>query len=143
MRLPLEQVIDSLKSQLRLLQESIEVLEAASPGSELRIVSIKVDTVKSGSLIIDLLLQLYGTYQKNIDERVIGGVESLLGVDVPPEYETLVTLILLGVTYFVSRMVYDAVRKKKGAPPATPIHIDGNYNNVITIIAGKLEITPE
>lgn len=140
---PLELVIDSLKGQLRLLNEAVEVLQATSPGANLRITGVTVNKIQSGSLLIDLALQIYGTYQSQIDGRVINGVESLLGVDVPQEYEALVTLILIGLTYYMSRMIYDAVREKKKDKSTPSVHIQGDYNNVVNIIANKLVISPQ
>ena len=140
---PLELVIESLQAQLRLLNEGVAVMARSAPGSEYRIVSIQVNSIETGSLIIDLLIESYRIYQHTIDGKVVGGVESLLGVDVPKEYEALVTLLMLGVTFYVSRWVYDAVRRKKKDFDQPPTYIQGDYNKVINIIAERLVITPE
>lgn len=85
----------------------------AAPDSDLRLVGVQVNSVVSGSLRIDLLLELYHAYQQSVDDKIIKGIEALAGVDVPPEAEALVTIATLGVTYFVARYAYDAVFKKK------------------------------
>ncbi|KPF73729.1 hypothetical protein IP88_08705 [alpha proteobacterium AAP81b] len=138
---PLEQVIEALQAQALLLSEGVAAMSAAAPGSEYRIVSITVSEIKAGSLLIDLLIELYGIYQKDVDAKVIGGLESLTGVDAPPEYEALVTLFMLGVTFYVALAAYSFVRKKKKELPDRPLHIEGDYNTVIMIIADKLTLT--
>lgn len=144
----LPDVIESLKAQQRLLEEGIAVLARAAPDSDLRLVAIHVNQIATGSLLIDLGLELYHAYQTSIDDKIIKGIEGLSGVDVAPEYEALVTVAALGVTFFVARWAYDAVfnRKKKDNPllPHTPpVHIEGNYNTVINIIADRLHLERE
>jgi hypothetical protein len=143
----LADVIDSLQAQQRLLQEGVAVLARAAPDSDLRIVAIRVNNIVASSMLIDLGIELYHAYQTSIDDKVIKGIEGLTGTDVPAEYEALVTLAALGVTYFVARWAYDKVfnRKKKEQPklaPAPSIHIDGDYNRVVTIIADRLNLDP-
>ncbi len=137
---PLSDVISALQSHQRLLPKAVNALTALAPGAEIRVVRITVDEIRAGSLIFDLLLELYGVYQHDVDRVTVEGIESLLGVDVPKEYEALVTLMMIGVVFFVSRWAYDTVKSKKNEP-APGIHITGDYNRVINIIAGKLQIT--
>jgi hypothetical protein len=146
--IPLSDVIESLQAQQRLLHEGVAVLARAAPDSDLRLVNIKVNSVTAGSLRIDLLLEMYHAYQESVDDKIIKGIEALTGTDVPPEAEALVTIATLGVAYFVARYAYDAVFKKKKKedptlPAAPPIHIEGHYNNVVTVIAGQLNVPYE
>ena len=120
----------------------MELLDQIADGADLRLVAVRVDQIKSGSIIIDLFIELYGTYQTSIDRKIIHGIESIMGTDIPPEYEAIVALAVIVVTYFVARRLYDAVNKKKGDPRPS-IHIEGDYNTVINIMADRLSITPE
>lgn len=144
----LPDVIESLQAQQRLLQEGVAVLARAAPDSNLRLIAIHVNKIATGSLLIDLGLELYHEYQTSIDDKVIKGIEGLSGVDVAPEYEALVTIAALGVTFFVARWAYDAVFSKRkkdnpSLPHTPPIHIEGNYNTVVNIIADRLHLDPQ
>jgi hypothetical protein len=141
----LTDVIESLQAQQRLLQEGVAVLARAAPDSDLRLVTIRVNAVTSGSLFVDLALELYHAYQTSIDPTVIRAIEGLTGTDIPSEYESLVSVAALGVTLFIARWAHGAVfeRKKKEHPtlrPSPAVHIEGDYNRVITIIADRLSI---
>jgi len=135
----IDEIIENLKAQKRLLEEGVRLLEHAIPNMDVDAIQIRVVQVAAGSLITDFLVLVYGAYQKEIEATVIGGIEEMFGTDIPPQYEALVTLATLAVTYFVARYAYDAVRRKKPERPAST-HIQGDYNTVINIIADKTNI---
>jgi len=135
----IEEIIANLKAQKKLLEEGVRVLEAALPNLNVETIHIRVVQVAAGSLITELIILLYGAYQQEIENRVIGGIEQMFGTDIPEEYEALITLAALAVVYFVARYAYDAVRQKKQDRPAS-IHIDGDYNTVINVIADKINV---
>lgn len=140
--IPLQQTIEALQAHQRLLPKALTALTLLALGAEINVVEISVEEIRAGSLLIDLLLELYGIYQKDIDRPVIEGVEALIGVDVPKQYEALITLALFGVVYYISRWAYEAVQKKKHRTSESP-HIVGDYNQVITIIANKLSLSSD
>lgn len=139
---PLEQVIDSLRAQQKLLHEAVQFLSELAPGAELKIVGIRVNQIRSGSIIIDLLVEIYGFYQTDINNKIIHGIESLMGTDIPAEYETLLVIAVFAVSYFVARKIYESVLKKKESGRSS-VHINGNYNNVINIVADTLVVSPQ
>ena len=137
----LEEVIANLQAQKRLLEEGAALLDKIIPGMEITATEIRVARVATGSpLITDFLVLLYGEYQKQIEEQVAGQFEKMFGIDIPQEYNGLVTLGTLAATYFVSRWAYDTIRgKHKAAPPS--IYIEGDYNTVINTLSGKLNVS--
>lgn len=135
----IEEIIANLKAQKKLLEEGVRVLEAALPNLNVEKIHIRVVQVAAGSLITELIILLYGAYQQEIESKVVGGIEEMFGTDIPEEYEALITLAALAVVYFVARYAYDAVRQKKQDRPAS-IHIDGDYNTVINVIADKINV---
>lgn len=135
----IDEIIENLKAQKRLLEEGVRLLEHAIPNMDVDAIQIRIVQVAAGSLITDFLVLVYGAYQKDIEATVVGGIEEMFGTDIPPQYEALVTLATLAVTYFVARYAYDAVRRKKPERPAST-HIQGDYNTVINIIADKTNI---
>jgi hypothetical protein len=138
----LAEVIETLGAQQRLLQAGVEVLARAAPDSDLRLVDIRVATILSGSLFVDLALEVYHAYQTSIDDTVVRGIEALTGTDIPREYESLVSLAAIGVAAFVARWAYQAVVKKKKDRPLQPIYITATYNKAVTILAEQLRLDP-
>lgn len=138
----IDEAIENLKAQKALIDEAVKFLDRAIPEMTLSDAHITVVKVAAGSLITELLIKLHGSYQKNIDDFIVSGVESMLGKDIPQEYEALVTFAVLAVVYFVARYAYDAVMRKKEIKP-TSIHIEGNYNTVITTLSDKVNISVE
>ncbi|MER9748425.1 hypothetical protein [Mesorhizobium sp. M0140] len=133
------EVIENLKAQKKLLEEGVKFLDAALKNFEVDDVKIRVLKVGSGSLITEFLILVYGTYQTDIHDAVAGGVEEMFGAHIPPDYEPIVTLATLAVTYFVARYAYDAVRAKRPDRPPS-VHIDGDYNAVVNTVAERLAL---
>jgi hypothetical protein len=55
----------------------------------------------------------------------------MFGVDMPPEYEGVVTLATLAVTYVVARYAYERVACARGETSAAAPIITGDNNIVI------------
>jgi len=135
----IEEVIENLRAQKKLLEEGVKFLDAALKNFKVDDVNIKVVKTGSGSLLSDILVVVYGEYQADIQDSIVGGIEELFGADVPAEYETLVTLTTLAVTYFIARYAYDAVRAKRQDRPAS-VRIEGDYHSTLNIIAERLQL---
>lgn len=135
-----EDLIDALEAQKAILHVATEVLEAIDPNFKSDNAVIRINHVQTSSLLIDLLIEIYGAYQDNVENRVVGAIEALLGVEVPEEYRALVTLLALAVVYWVARSVYENVTRKENklAPPST--NLTGEMNVVINILAEKLQL---
>ena len=126
-----DEVIASLSAQKVLVEEGLNFLAELDPDFTLDKVTIRVDSLITGSLFWDLLVEVYGEYQTQIEEKVVGSLEEMFGVDIPPEYEGLVTLAALAVTYVVARYAYDRVARSKGQSPSAAPTISGDNNIVI------------
>jgi len=83
-RLPSMTVIASLAAQKVLVEEGINFLTELDPDFTLDKVTIRVDSLVTGSLFWDLLVEVYGAYQTEIEEKVVGSLEEMFGVNVPP-----------------------------------------------------------
>lgn len=144
-RYSLEEVISVLTAQRLLINEAVGLLEQLDPDFDAQRVVIRVVSIEEGSLAWDLAVEIWGVYQKQITEKVVKGVEGALDVDVPKELEPLLTLALLAVTYWGLRYAYDRVARRKAKDkepaPAPPVHIEGNYNTVINVIANETNTT--
>lgn len=139
-KVALTELIDSLQAQERLLQEGVVVLARAAPDSDLRLITIQVNSIASGSLLVDLSLELYHAYQTSIDDEVIKGIEGLTGLEIPAQYESLVSLAAIGVAFYIARWAYKRVANNKDRSHQRPVHIETTYNQVVTVIAERLQL---
>lgn len=94
-------------------------------------------------MIWDLLVEVYGKYQTQIEEKVVGSLEEMFGVDIPEQYEGVVTLAALAVTYVVARYAYDRVARSKGEKSSAAPTITGDNNIVIQQISSVVGQDPQ
>jgi len=139
----IDEVIASLSAQKFLLEEGINFLTELDPDFILDKVTVRVDSLETGSLVWDLLVEVYGEYQTEIEEQVIGSLEEMFGVDVPTEYEGLVTLAALAVTYMVARYAYERVARSRGENSSGAPVIKGDNNIVIQQISSIVGQDPQ
>lgn len=141
-----EDVISALSAQRLLIREAVEFLEELDPDFDATKVVIRVVAIEESSLIWDLLVEIWGTYQEQITEKVTGNIEKALDVDIPETMEPLVALAVVAVTYWGLRYAYDRVARRKTkdreAPLPPAVNIEGNYNTVVNIIADTAHSSP-
>ena len=138
----IDEVIDSLIAQKAILTTAAQFLAEIDPNFSLDDVKIIVNRIETNTLSWDILIELYGKYQENIETGVIGGLEEIFETDIPKEYEALVTLAALAVTYIVARYAYDRVFRS-GGKSSPSIHISGEGNTIIQNIAKIVNQSPE
>ncbi len=131
----IDEVIASLAAQKALIEEGVNFLAELDPDFDLDRVTVRVESIKTGTLRWDLLIEVYGKYQSNIEDRVTGSLEEMFGIDIPPEYEGIVTLATLAVTYVVARYAYDRVYRSRGETSSAAPIITGDNNVVIQQIS--------
>lgn len=142
----IEEVISSLTAQKQLIRRAVSVLEEVDHDYDAQRVVIRVIAISEGSLFWDLVVEIWGTYQHPITEKVTGSIEKALGVDIPETYEPLVAIATVAVIYWGLRYAYDrvATRKERDEPNQKPaIHIEGNYNTVVQLLAAETSSSPE
>lgn len=118
-------------------------LSELDPDFDLDNVVVRVESIKVGTLGWDLLIEIYGTYQTQIEEKVVGSIEEMFGIDIPPQYEGIVTLATLAVTYIVARYAYDRVARSKGENSSAAPVINGDNNVIIQQISSVVGQDPQ
>ncbi len=134
----IDEVIASLSAQKVLIQEGVNFLSELDQNFSLDKITIRVDSLETGSLVWDLVIEIYGEYQADIENKVIGSLEQMFGMDIPEQYEGFVTLGALAVTYVVAKYAYDRVARSKGKGPNAAPHITGDNNVVIQQISSMI-----
>lgn len=138
----IEEVISSLSAQKDLIRSGAYLLEHIDSELSIDEVKIYIDRLETSSVVWDIVVEVYAAYQNTLEEKAVKGIEGMFGIDVPTQYEPLVGLAALAVTYVVTRYAYERVAKSKG--DSTPsVHISGEGNVVIQNIAQIVNQSPE
>lgn len=141
-RFTVDEVINSLAAQRELLKSGAYLISHLDQDFRIDEIKILISRIESNSLLWDILVEVYGAYQERLQGTVTSGIEEMFGIDIPAEYEPLVTLGSLAVTYFVARYAYERVtRTKERSQPS--VYISGEGNVVIQNIAEIVHQSPE
>ncbi|MCC8950364.1 hypothetical protein H8A97_36155 [Bradyrhizobium sp. Arg62] len=130
----LTDIAETLLAHERVTQLLPKILEAAIEGLNVEKIVIRLDDAKEGSLYEKFVIEIYSTYQKDIQRHVIGAVTAMTGVTVPEEYQTLVSLLILLVIFYGANWIYKKVNPKKESSGTT---INGHYNTILNITAER------
>lgn len=135
----IQEVIQSLRAQEQLLRLGAEALANASRGGRVVKTNIIIKDISTDTLLFDMLVELYGAYQKTFEVGISEGVEQMFGQEIPEEYRPLVTLFSLLVLYWLARFAYEKLRGT-GKREGPPIHIEGENNVVVQMVSSQLGI---
>ena len=139
----IDEVVLSLQGQKKLLEASSATLERLIKGLEIDKLEIRVEKIGTGTLYEELVIVIYGVYQKEIDPAVASKVEKMFGLNIPAEYQPLASIALMLVALTVAKFAVNAVLNKKKVDGKPSVHIQGNYNTIVNIASDKLGITPD
>lgn len=132
------EIANNLIAQERLIYRSARFLEFALPGLTVERIEIDVRHIESGSLYEEFLVSFWTTFQKDLSKEVTDIIQASTGIDVPEQYDSLVTLGVLCLALAGGIYVY-----KRVFPGETGgLQIRGNYNTVVQVTAERLNITP-
>lgn len=141
-RFTIDDVIGTLGAQREILRVAALALTQLDESITVQDIQFVVERIEAGSLAWDILVEVEALYQRQISEVVVEGIEEMFGVDVPAEYEALISLLSVAVVYMVARYAYERVARSSGtSQPA--IHISGENNVVVQTVAQVVNQTPE
>lgn len=135
----IDDVISSLLAQKALIEAGTVFLAEIDPDFKLDRINIRVDSIQAGSLSWDILVDIYGQYQTQIEKAYIGSLEGIFDTDIPEELEGLVTLSTLAILYWIAKNVQERVAKKKGESKQS-VHINKSNDIVINKIVNNYKI---
>ena len=141
-RFTIDDVIGSLAAQREILRVAAMALPQIDDAIAVQDVQFVVERLQTGSLFWDIVVELHALYQRRIEDEVIEGIEGMFGVDVPAEYEALVSLLAVAVVYMVARYAYERVARSRGASQPS-VHISGENNVVVMNIADLVHQSPD
>lgn len=97
---PIPEIVGSLLSLQMLLEEASSNLELFVPGLTIEKIDIRVEEISHGSLKEVLFVGLFGVFQDELNQQLPELVKELMGVEMPENTHTLLTiLVLVAIVY--------------------------------------------
>lgn len=97
---PIPEIVGSLLSLQMLLEEASSNLELFVPGLTVEKIDIRVEEISHGSLKEVLLVGLIGVFQDELNHQLPELVKEFMGVEMPENTHTLLTiLVLVAIVY--------------------------------------------
>jgi len=99
---PIPIVAKELLANDRLLRESMRFLERCAPGLQIKVVGVRVSELSNASPLKQILsIALFMTFQEDLQREVPDLIEKLMGVNVPDNADTVVTVLVVMVAMYL------------------------------------------
>jgi hypothetical protein len=136
---PPEDVANAIIATSFLIRQSIELISHTDPGLDLKIQDFRLERISQQSPLQEwFFVALFTAFQDGLRDEAPAIIEELIGRDIPAEYDTIVTVMVLLLVYmgvvlslrYARRRIDDAPYRKK-------------YNAMLSEIANQCGQTPE
>ncbi len=127
----------SLISNEKLAKEAVLLLEAYIPGLVIEATAVSVRRVSQDSPLKQaFVVAIVAAFQPKLERDVPAIITDLTGYQIPPHYNTLITVLVMMIAVYGISKVIDLLfpGRKKGA-------LDENYS-ALTVVAGDLIQVP-
>jgi len=114
------------------------LIEALAPGLNVDQLTVEFRKLEKNGLIEEVLVHLLTTYQKQIEGRIVEGVETLTGIEISEGSETLVSVLIVLVALFAAREIW-----RRLFPDKPAVHIEGDYNTYVQVVSNKFGTSAE
>lgn len=136
--LTLTEIAETLIAHEVAIPASITVIEKLLPGIRVEKTTITLTELRIGSLAEAFFVGILVVYQKELGEEVPEIVENLLGVQLSDEYDTLVTVVFMGILFYSMKALYAGIKHL-----ATPQPIEKQYRRYVDHLSKTLGIPAE
>lgn len=129
-KVPIDEVIESLIANRRLINESLPLIEALLPDLKLEHLKISVGQISNQSPLRELVfVTLIAAFQDDLKKEVPMMINDLFGVQVSENYNTLVTVVVMLLVFYGIDFAYRMVSKTALASRARQ-ELDGLIGDV-------------
>jgi hypothetical protein len=136
---PIADVVASLLAAERLLFEVKPLLESCIPGLRIEKISVSIREITQQSPLRELLFgTFFIAFQKDLERDVPEIVNRLMGVEMPHQYDSIVTLVFCLILFYGLDFVYHQVNKG-----AFSHRIRGHFEGLAKEVAKELNISEE
>ncbi len=108
----IEEVAASLIANARFVHDAIAVIDACHPNLEISESKVRLASLSQQSPLKELLtVALVLGFQGDLEEEVPDFVKAITGIDVPDQYDSMVTVFVMGVSLYAALKLVDRVTK--------------------------------
>ncbi len=133
---PIRQIAESLLANERLLTEVGGFLNESVEGLTVGKIQVGVRSIAHESPLREIFFfSLLMTFQESLEEEVPVGLERIFGIEVPDQYDTLITVAILILAFYGVDYAY-----RKINDGATPRNVNRMFNGLVTEVAGMLGV---
>lgn len=130
-RVPVADVAASLVANERLMREALEVIQDLFPGLEITDIEVSFRRASSESPLQEAIVAVTNIiYQGDIDTRIPKAITDLTGIVIPKSYDSMVTLITIGLTTYGIHWLLSKAGKKDQPSDLT---VQGNFNQIVVV----------
>ncbi len=101
-----EEVIETLQANKRLMSDVAGILPVLLDGVKVERIELRVRDIRHGSLREVFWVAIFLAFQKQLEDEVPAVVEKWFGLPVSDDYDTLVTICVLLLTYYGADYAY-------------------------------------
>ncbi len=131
------EVAATLIANEKLLLNAIDVLEGCVDGLEINNARVSLKSVVHNSPLKELLgVTIFLTYQKDLEKQIPEIVQALTGMDVPDNYHTLITVLVMLVAVYGIDALWSKIEQVKSNS-----NTQRKYDELITIVGKELGVS--
>ena len=113
---PVAIVVRSLMANEKLMYDAVSILDEIFEGFQVELSSVKVKEVSNSSPLKEILAGIIiVTFQDDLKKEIPSFIEGLLGIDVPSNYETILTVITMVIAVYSISTLYSRIFPSKDA----------------------------
>lgn len=134
----IDDLVASIYANQELLLQAANALEKLIPGLAVGSRHVRVRSISQASPFKEwFALAVVVTYQQELTKEVPALIEQLTGYDIPGQYDTLVTVLVMLVA------IYGLNRLFGGTKSAKPTALDRDRGQLISVAGDYINCTPE
>jgi len=133
------EIAASLLANERFIKDAFAILETCHPGLEVSNLKVRLSEVAQRSPLKEIITAAVVIgFQEDLEEEVPTFIEALTGIDIPDQYDSMITVVVVAVGLWGILSLIERVMKKKDAPAT-----EEAYRNVTNVAGDLIQVEGE
>lgn len=142
----IEEVANALVANARFVREAVGVIEDCHAGLTVSNVKVRLASLSQESPFRELLtVALVLGFQEDLEAEVPDIIQALTGVDIPDQYDSMVTIFVVGVSLYGALKLVDRLMRSRPDEPSSPPSgkLKDSYQSVTNVAGDLIQVTGE